>query len=713
MIRVSPGKPYPLGATPTPGRVHFGLVSRNATRVWLQIYDEPEAAFPVHEFELSPDRYRTGDVWHIEVEGIGPGALYMFRVDGPFAPEKGLRFNADRPLLDPYAKALTGNFRWDLVNALAYNREAPERDLSLRTVEGAAGMPKCIVVDDAFDWQGDRPLNYPLRKSVIYEAHVRGLSRHRSAEVEHPGTYRGVIEMIPYLKELGITSIEFLPVQEFDEFEYERISPSTGERVENYWGYSTIAFFAPKASYAADGGLGEQVVEFKEMVRELHRAGIEVILDVVFNHSGEGNELGPTLSFRGIDNTTYYMLDDNPRYYRNFSGTGNTMNCNNAVMRTLITECLHYWVVDMHVDGFRFDLGSILGRDERGNLLDNPPILERIAQDPILRDTKIIAEAWDAGGAYQVGEFPDRWAEWNDRFRDDVRRFWRGDRNTVGSLATRFAGSSDLYHAGGRKPFHSINFITSHDGFTLRDLVSYNRKHNEANGEGNRDGHNSNFSFNYGAEGETDDPDVRNARVRQMKNFLATLLLSLGTPMLLAGDEFARTQGGNNNAYCQNNETSWNDYDLGVEYSEIFRFTRMLISLRKDHPIFTRPEFYTGRDNNRNRRPDIQWFDADGSLFDWNSESYTLAVYIDGTEVKRRDGRSDDDFFIMFNAAKEKRSFVVPTLPAGATWVKTVDTASETPHDFREPGWEIDLQRPDTISLAARSLVVLHTRRPS
>ncbi len=709
LVSVRPGKPYPLGATLTTNGTHFALVSRNATRVWLQIYDSPQAAFPAMEFELKPEEYRTGDVWHIDVGGLGPGTLYLFRVDGPFVPEKGLRFNRNRPLLDPYARALTGDFRWDLNGALAYNADSPDLDLSFRSEGGAATMPKCIVVEDNFDWQGDRPLNYPLRESIIYEAHIRGLTSHGSAEVEHPGTYRGAIEMIPYLQDLGITSVEFLPIHEFDEYEVRRHNPLTGERLTNYWGYNTIAFFAPKGSYAADGALGEQVNEFKEMVREFHKAGIEVILDVVFNHSGEGSELGPTLNFRGIDNTTYYMLEDNPRYYRNFSGTGNTLNCNNPVMRTLITEALHYWVVDMHVDGFRFDLGSILGRDQTGKLLDNAPILERIAEDPILRNTKIIAEAWDAGGAYQVGAFQGRWAEWNDRFRDDVRRYWRGDRNTVSAMATRFSGSSDLYHREGRSPFHSINFVTAHDGFTLRDLVSYNQKHNDANGEDNRDGHNSNFSFNYGVEGETGDPEIQSVRIRQMKNFLATLILSLGTPMLLSGDEFGRTQRGNNNAYCQNNELSWNDYRLIRRYDEIFRFTRMLIALRRRHPVFTRPGFYTGVDTNQSTRADIEWHGPDGRPLDWNEDRSSFGVYIDGTELTAGVDRADDDFFIMFNAGKDDVSFVLPEPPPGLIWLVTVDTSSNAPGDIREPGHEGSVLTPACMDVHGRSLVVLRT----
>lgn len=709
LLNIRPGKPYPLGATPIEDGVHFAVVSHNATSVWLQLYADSQDPFPTHEFELTPQHHRTGDVWHIEVVGIGAGSMYMFRVDGPFDPARGLRFNPTCPLVDPYAKALTGDFQWDLSSAVAYDTSSPDLDLTPRESSGAAKLPKCIVIDDDFDWEGDRPLNYPLRESVIYEAHLRGISMHESSGVDNPGTYRGAIEMIPYLKDLGITSVEFLPIHEFDECEVDRRNPLTGRRLTNYWGYNTIAFFAPKGSYAADGARGEQVREFKEMVKAFHAAGIEVILDVVFNHSGEGNELGPTLSFRGLDNSVYYILEENPRYYRNFSGTGNTLNCNNPVMRTLITEALHYWVVDMHVDGFRFDLGSVLGRDSKGNLLDNAPIIERIAEDPILQNTKVIAEAWDAGGAYQVGAFHGRWAEWNDRFRDDVRRYWRGDRGTVGALATRFAGSSDLYRREGRSPFHSINFVTAHDGFTLRDLVSYNRKHNEANGEDNRDGNNSNFSFNYGVEGETNDPRINGIRIRQMKNMLATLILSLGTPMLLSGDEFARTQRGNNNAYCQNNELSWNDYRLGDRYAEVFRFTQMLVSLRRGHPVFTRPDFYTGQDTSRSLRADIEWLGADGRPLDWNTESLSLAVYIDGTELGLTGERVDDDFYILFNAGKDIVSFVLPEPPRGLIWYSAVDTAKSPPFDIREEGTEEPIGLRETLEVEERSMVVLRT----
>jgi glycogen operon protein len=572
-------------------------------------------------------------------------------------------------------------------------------------------MPKCIVVDDDFDGAGDRPLNYPLRHCVIYETHVRGLTMHPSSAVEHPGTYLGVVEMIPYFKELGITSLEFLPVQEFDERENQRLDPTTGRRLVNYWGYSTIAFFAPKGGYSSSGAAGQQVAEFKFMVRELHAAGIEVILDIVFNHTAEGGELGPTLSFRGLDNRIYYMLDDDNRYYKNYSGCGNTMNCNHPVVRTLIRDCLCYWVVEMHVDGFRFDLGSILGRDQSGKLLENPPIIEGIAEDPILRHTKIIAEAWDAGGAYQVGSFPGgRWAEWNDRYRDDVRRFWRGDHGAARSLATRITGSSDLYLRDGRKPFHSINFITAHDGFTLNDLVSYERKHNESNGEDNRDGSDANYSSNYGEEGPTKIASIEAVRNQQVKNFLATLLLSIGTPMLLGGDEFRRTQEGNNNAYCQDNDISWYDWSLARSHGDILRFTRGLIAFRMQHPAFRRPEFFTGKDTDFDSIPDITWFDEKGESPDWARINGKIAARIDGSKAEVLADQDDSDFYIIFNAETESCVFSVGPAPRARLWRRAIDSSLPSPEDFCEPGTEPILAPQDEYAAAPRSIVVLISR---
>ncbi|HUW69772.1 MAG TPA: glycogen debranching protein GlgX [bacterium] len=707
-----PGHPRPFGATPLAGGVNFAVFSRHATSVLLCLYAKPDDGVPIFEYRLDPRQNRTGDIWHVLVEGIGPGALYAWRADGPYMPQNGYRFNPNKILIDPYAKALSCGQSWGTGASRGYDPAAPQADLSFSRLDDAAIMPKCIVIDDdAFDWQGDRPLNLPLRHCVVYETHVRGLTAQLNQPSRHPGTYAGIVDAIPYFKDLGITSIELLPVQEFDDQENPRKDPRTGKKLSQYWGYSTLAFFAPKARYAAAGCHGEQVVEFKTMVRELHKAGIELILDVVFNHTGEGSELGPTLSFRGLDNTIWYMLDEDPRRYKNYSGCGNTLNCNHPVVRSFIVECLHYWVVDMHVDGFRFDLGSILGRDQKGRLLENPPVIEQIAEDPILRQTKIIAEAWDAGGAYQVGGFPGgRWAEWNDRYRDDVRRFWRGDEGTVAAIATRLTGSSDLYLRDGRKPFHSINYITSHDGFTLRDLVSYNGKHNERNGEKNRDGHDSNFSYNHGHEGPSTDPAMELLRLRQQKNFIGTLLLSIGTPMLLGGDECGRTQRGNNNAYCQDNELSWFDWRLIEKNQDLFRFTKSLIALRLSHPAFRRPEFFTGKDANYNAIPDIAWFAPDGSIPEWDTMESAMAARLDGSKADIVADRDDNDFFIMLNGTSAAVDFTVCPPQPGWAWHRVVDTGLDSPDDIMQPGLEPLVQHKVAYRLIPRSLALLLSR---
>ncbi|UCF96954.1 MAG: glycogen debranching protein GlgX [Spirochaetaceae bacterium] len=714
MIATRAGEPLPLGATPNDHGVQFAVFSRHATGVELLLFADAQEGTPTEVIRLDPRENRTGDIWHVQVDGIGPGQYYLYRVSGPYEPRRGHRYNPNKLLLDPYTKAVTGAFIWNLADARGYDPASPDKDLSFSKIPDAAGMPKCIVISDVFDWQGDRPLNLPLRHSVIYETHLRGLTLHPSSKgmgVKHPGTFRGLAEMIPYFRELGITAIELLPVHEFDLYEVQRSNPVSGEKLENYWGYSTISFFAPKGSYASAGARGQQVVEFKEMVRELHRAGIEVILDMVFNHTAEGNELGPTLCFRGWDNSIYYILDQDRRFYKNYTGCGNTLNCNHPIVRSLIIDCLRYWVVEMHVDGFRFDLGSVLGRDSRGELMENPPVVERIAEDPVLRDTKIVAEAWDAAGAYQVGSFPGgRWAEWNDRFRDHVRRFWRGDPGFTSDLATRLTGSADLYLRDGRKPFHSINFVTSHDGFTLNDLVSYSQKHNEANGEGNEDGHDQNYSANYGVEGESEDPAIQEIRNRQVKNFLVTLLLSLGTPMLLGGDELRRTQKGNNNAYCQNNEISWFDWTFRDEHADILRFCRLLIAFRKTHPAFHRPEFYSGEDRDRNSIPDITWFDERGEKMDWEKAEGCLAYRLDGSKAEIDADRDDNDFFVMFNSLEEDREFVICAPPDGKSWHLAIDTALSSPQDFLDPGRERPLAGQDRYTLVTRSAVVLLAR---
>jgi len=706
----SPGRATPLGATYLPHGVQFAVFSRHATSISVLLYLAAEDSEPIQEFVFDPRLNKTGDIWHILIHEARPGMFYLLRVDGPFEPKKGHRFNKHKLLLDPYTKALTGSFRWDFTKSLGYDAMSPERDLSFSEDFDAAVFPKCIIVDDDdFDWEGDRPLEIPLRKTIIYEAHLRNLSAHPSSGVEHPGTYRGVIEMIPYLKSLGITAIEFLPIQEFDEFEYaERLNPLTGDSLRNHWGYSTIAFFAPKAGFAADGKNGHQINEFKEMVRELHRFGIEVILDIVFNHTGEGNEMGYTQSFKGLDNSVYYMLDANPRYYMNFSGCGNTMNCNHPVVRNFILDCLRYWVLDMHVDGFRFDLGSILGRDSQGNVMPNPPTLIGISEDPVLRNTKIIAEAWDAGGAYQVGNFPGgRWAEWNDRFRDDVRRFWRGDPGMTAALSTRFSGSSDLYADDGRKPYHSINFVTCHDGFTVNDLVTYNEKHNFLNGENNGDGNPNNLSYNYGVEGETRDQEILEMRTRQVKNFFGTVLLSIGTPMILGGDEFRRTQFGNNNAYCQDNEISWFDYRLLEKHADILRFFQILVAFRNKHPVLSRRDFFTGVDMSRNSVADVTWLDEYGKPAIWDRPEGLLALRLDGDRQEFGGQKDDDDFYLAFNATLYDQYFTIPAAGRNHNWYLAMDTSLPAPRDIREPGTEQSLNTHEPYLVQSRSMVLL------
>jgi len=706
---VGNGKALPLGATINEKGVNFAVYSRHATALSLILFESSEPGSSFKEIKFNSRFNRTGDIWHCFIPGLREHAYYLYRAEGPFHPEKGLRFNANKALLDPYAKALTDLSGWDLNASTGYDPSSPAGDLSYSHVDTLCTCPRCVVINDDFDWQGDLPINYPLRFSVLYETHVKGLTNHPGSGVSAPGTYRGVIEKIPYFKDLGVTSIEFLPLQEFYENELRSVNPMTGKRLVNYWGYSTVAFFAPKGSYAHDRSTGGAVREFKEMVRELHKEGLEVILDIVFNHTAEGSEMGPTFSFRGLDNTIYYMLDENRRYYKNYSGCGNTVNCNHPVLRTFILDCLRYWVMEMHVDGFRFDLGSILGRDEKGQLMENPPVLQRIADDPILSNTKIIAEAWDAGGAYQVGWFPGgRWAEWNDRYRDDLRRYWRGDLKQTRHLATRLSGSSDLYLRDGRKPFHSVNFVTSHDGFTLRDLVSYKRKHNEENGEKNRDGGDNNNSANYGVEGPDAKVDV--FRFRHMKNFIASMMVSLGTPMLLGGDEIGRTQKGNNNAYCQDSDISWYDWSLLDKHADFYRFAKEMIKFRLRHPGFMRPEFYTGREGRYNGIPDISWFNELGKTPNWDENDRCLAFRMDGSQADILADRDDNDFFIMFNAGEKDVKFRIASPMDGKRWGRAIDTGLTSPSDILEPGKEEPLKDPYYYPVKGHSMVVLISR---
>ena len=704
-FHIDTGRPLPLGASEHEDGVNFAVFSRNATSVWLELFAEPEDAEPLASIKLDPWRHRTGDIWHVWVKGVSPGRLYAYRADGPYDPEKGHRFNRRKLLLDPYATALVGTAHWDYSRATGYDPASPEADLAASTLDNARWMPKCRVTSNHFDWQGDRPQRHAWVDTIVYEIHVRGFTIHPSAHTAHPGTFLGVIDKIPYLKKLGITAVELMPIHEFNPSELTRQTPLTGERRRNYWGYSTAAFLAPKEGYGTMSCPGCQVAEFKTMVRELHRAGIEVILDVVFNHTAEGDELGPTLNFRGLENSIYYMLDEERgrRFYRNFSGCGNTSNCNHPVVKEYILDCLHYWVVEMHVDGFRFDLASILGRDQEGDILTNPPLLERIAEDPVLRDVKLIAEAWDAAGAYQVGSFPGkRWTEWNGRFRDDVRRFWRGDAGMVGPLASRLCGSADVYQHSGKAPVHSINFVTCHDGFTLNDLVSYEQRHNEANGENNRDGEKHNFSSNHGVEGPTDDPGVEALRVRQIKNFTATLLVSRGVPMVLAGDEFRRTQKGNNNAYCQDNEVSWTNWELLRQNVEIFRFARRMIAFRKRHGVLRAERFYESGE--------IGWFGPSGGTPDWNGPSGTLGCLLFPEKEKR--GRRRPHLCVLFNAEKRSAEFSLPDPPSGHIWHVAVDTALDPPDDILPAGKEKPVSDPGRYLMQQLSMVILASDAP-
>jgi glycogen operon protein len=685
-----------LGARETGGGVDFAIFSRYATRVRLELFDRPEDATPSRAIDLDPVDNRTGDVWHVWMKGISSGQCYAYRVDGPYEPDKGHRFNFNRLLLDPFAPAITQTPAWDFASARGYDPSAPGQDLVPSQLDNAASVPKCVFVNYPFDWQGDRPPRHSWSKTIIYETHVRGFTVHPKSGVDHPGTYRGLMEKIPYLKELGVTSVELMPVQEFNENSVTRKNPQTNQELKNYWGYDPVVFYAPKASYSASGGMGQQKLEFKEMVRALHKADIELILDVVFNHTAEGNELGPTLCFRGIDNAILYTLADDKRYYKDYTGTGNTINANQPMVRDQILAALRYWMVEMHVDGFRFDLASVLGRDGTGKLLANAPLLERIAEDPVLKSVKIIAEAWDAAGAYQVGSFSEqRWAEWNGRYRDDVRRFWRGDDGMLGSFANRLCGSADIYTKSGKGPDGSVNFITCHDGFTLNDLVSYCSKHNEANGEGNRDGTNADNSENYGVEGATKDAGIEAVRKRQIKNFLLTLFISRGTPMLLGGDEFRRTQGGNNNAYCQDNETSWYDWNFLEQYKDIFRFTRGMIVFRQAHPVLSKEQFYTDSQ--------IHWFGSQGALPEWGDPKEKQVGCLINEDGQRA-------LCLMFNADIGTVDFALPSLQPGMRWYLAVDTSHNAPQDLFIKGEEQLLEDSQTYHMAPRSSAILLAR---
>jgi isoamylase len=694
---IQAGNPLPIGGTQQQqDGVNFVLFSRHATGVRLELYQHPDDSSPTRIINLDPKSHRTGDIWHIWVRGIAPGQLYGYRIEGPYQPEQGHRFNPHKLLLDPYARTIAGVKEWDFSAARGYDPSSALSDLSFSTVDDAGTTPKCMFIEECFDWEMDAPPKHSASDTVIYETHVRGFTIHPSSKIERPGTFIGLTEKIPYLQDLGVTAIELMPVLEFNENELPLFNPATGEKLKNYWGYNPVAYFAPKQSYSFEGSRWRQTVEFREMVKAFHRAGIEVILDVVLNHTAESDQLGPTISLRGIENSIFYMLQEKqPRYYKDFTGVGNTLNANHPVVREFVRNVLRYWVMDMHVDGFRFDLASVLGRDEHGNVLRDAPLLQGIAEDPILRDVKIIAEAWDAGGAYQVGCFSTtRWMEWNGRFRDDVRRFWVGDAGMIGSFASRISGSSDLYHGSGKGPESSVNLVTCHDGFTLNDLVSYKQKHNNENGQSGRDGSDVNNSDNCGVEGPSQDLAIESMRNRLIKNFLLTLFISRGVPMLLGGDEFRRTQRGNNNAYCQDNQVSWFDWSLLETHKEIHRFTRGMIAFRRAHRVLRKEEFYTGAE--------IQWFAPNGTSPDWaDQRQKSFACLIPG--------QTEPDLFLLFNADSRSVDFSIPALPAAKIWRLAVDTSRTTPDDLFEAGKEPSMQRQTVFRLEPRSSAILLT----
>jgi len=657
------GFPYPLGATWLGNGVNFALFSEAATSVDLCLFDNIEAR---QENVRIPVTEHTDQVWHVFLPDARPGQLYGFRVSGIYEPERGLRFNSSKLLLDPYAKAIAGEVNW-ADEMFGYVVGGKDEDLTQDFRDDAWGVPKSVVIDHAFDWQGDKKPGTPLHSSVIYEVHVKGFSKlWPNVAEELRGTYAGLgsAAALDYLTKLGVTAVEVLPVHAHVD---DKILVDRGLR--NYWGYNTIGFFAPHAAYSSSGQLGEQVSEFKSMVRNLHAAGIEVILDVVYNHTAEGNHLGPTFCFRGIDNLAYYRVHpDNPRFYLDFTGTGNTFNLLHPRVLQLVMDSLRYWVLEMHVDGFRFDLAVALARDLEGvNQLH--AFFEIIHQDPVLSQVKLIAEPWDVGeGGYQVGNFPVLWAEWNGKYRDAVRSFWKGDEGHIGELAYRLTGSPDLYQHNGRRPYASINFVTAHDGFTLTDLVSYNKKHNELNGDGNNDGDNNNQSWNCGVEGPTDDPEINQLRERQGRNFLTTLFLSQGVPMLNGGDEWGRSQNGNNNAYCQDNEISWFNWERDEKQNRSLEFTRKLIQLHKDHPVFRRPKFFQGRRIRGSEIRDVMWFNPGGSEMsekEWTSPFVRcLGMLLSGDTIDMLNFEGepirDDTFLLLINAHYEPVPFVLP-----------------------------------------------------
>ena len=704
-MRVWPGAPYPLGASWDGEGVNFALFSEHAEAVSLLLFEDPRSGVPS---DVIPLTEQTDQVWHVYLPDVRPGALYGYKVDGPYDPGAGHRFNPHKLLIDPYAKAVSGPIDWS-DDLFGYTVGDPAEDLSFDTRDSASALPKSVVVDPSFTWQDDRPPRTPWNRTVIYETHVRGMTmQHPGVPAHQRGTFLGLASdpIVDHLLNLGVTAVELMPVHHF-------VADRNliAKNLTNYWGYNTIAFFAPHVGYAT-GALGDQVGEFKSMVRTLHRAGIEVILDVVYNHTGEGNQLGPTLSLKGIDNATYYRLSpEDQRYYLDYTGTGNSLNVLHPRTMGLVTDSLRYWVTDMHVDGFRFDLAPVLSRGD--NAGQSSAFFEIVRQDPVLSTVKLIAEPWDASpDGYQLGRFPQGWSEWNGAYRDSVRRFWRGDPGMVPELASRLTGSSDIYAPSGRRTYASVNFVTCHDGFTLTDLVTYEHKRNQANGEDNHDGTDQNDSRNWGAEGETESARIQRTRDRMKRNFLATLFFSQGVPMLLGGDEIGRTQHGNNNAYCQDNELSWFNWDVGETGEDLCTFVRDLIRVMQNNPILRRRAFFTGEPHPGMQSKDVTWIRPDGAEMtepDWDDPGlHTIGMLLLGVATDEVDvrGRSyaGDSLFLMLNAGTRSRSYTLPRMELAGQWEEVLNTA--------QPGPWSRIVRTEAVSLNAHSTLLLrHSER--
>lgn len=698
-LKQSPGKPYPLGATWDGKGVNFALYASNATAIELCLYDTDNQETKIELKECSHQ------IWHVYLHGVKPGQLYGYRAHGPYEPQNGHRYNPNKVLIDPYAKSVAGPVDWN-ETLFGYDVNNPEKDLSFSESDSGPFIPKSVVIDPYFDWEDDKLPDIPYHQTMIYEAHVKGFTKlNPEIPEEIRGTYAGMAHpaSIKYLKDLGITTIELMPVHHFVVDQH-----LLDKGLTNYWGYNTIGFFAPDVRYSGSGVCGQQVTEFKNMVKALHKAGLEVIIDVVYNHTAEGNELGPTLSFKGIDNANYYRLTDDQRFYNDYTGTGNTLNAHLPNVLRLIMDSLRYWILEMHVDGFRFDLASALAR-ELHDVNHLSSFFEIIYQDPIISQTKLIAEPWDVGeGGYQVGNFPAEWAEWNGKYRDCMRDFWRGANSMLEEFAKRLTGSPDLYQDDIRKPTASINFITAHDGFTLNDLVSYDQKHNEANGEDNQDGENHNRSWNCGTEGPTDNEEINRLREQQKRNFITTLFISQGVPMLTAGDEFGRTQGGNNNAYCQDNEISWLNWAKADK--ELLEFTKKVIQMRRNHSAFCRRGWFQGHEIIGTNLDDIAWFLPEGTQLNdenWSRDfAKSLGVFLNGKELHAVDDEGnkiiDDSFYLVFNAFHEELEYILPPEKFGKNWLKILDTSEDC---VSEDG-QIFLAE-DKVKVAGRSIVIL------